>query len=746
MRACLLLGTGAIATAIALALSMSAGAQNLLVNGGFEDEAGGVPSGWSMSAGGTITTAADAQNGDNDGLIVLSSSAAVLFQTIAVEPGSSYTLTGDYLLSIGSVSQSYLRLIVSDADGAAWEQYSNVLTEPGTWSTGLLGTACEAVTIRAEVVVIGAPGTMLYLDDLSLTNVPGQDCSTPTATASATDSPSATPADTATPTQTLTAAPSATATAADALTSTPQQATATPTPTRTPTPPFFTPTPARGVVNGGFEVADGDGHPAGWSSQGGVLSQVEEPLYEGGFAGAYFSGTDSTKWLHQAVEVVPGDWYELAAYVFDDDPWADAAWLRISWYASADGSGSAIDSVDSTDVLDTPVSAYRPLSTGPVQAPPGVHSAQLRIMLRPRSDVGTLIYIDGVSFEPSSQPPTPTPTVTPTPTSTYVPAATPTPTSTRSPQPTATPTPTRASTRTPTSAPLPAPTSATSMPTRTPLAATVPAPSPTSAPPVADGTHGMIANGGFESAGTDGIAGWQNYGGVLAQVSGPVHSGSAAAALYSSSDSTKWAYQIVGVSPESWYELDGFVFDNDPRVESAFLRISWYESTDATGSAIATADSTETLDVPAAEYRYLTTGPVLAPPGAHSSAARILLRPVSADGAIVYIDDVSFRLAAAPVSAPDAPGGSDEPASGGGASGAGSRSPGRNSTVASASRPPAFNPLPTPVIKRDLLAVPIDESGDGPSARWPYAVVALGVLTTTSSGWWTWRQRRSTTV
>jgi len=71
-------------------------------------------------------------------------------------------------------------------------------------------------------------------------------------------------------------------------------------------------------------------------------------------------------------------WYEFAAYVYHDDPWVEAAFLRISWYASADGSGSAVVTVDSTALLDHPAAGYRHLTTGPVQAPAGVQSANAR--------------------------------------------------------------------------------------------------------------------------------------------------------------------------------------------------------------------------------------------------------------------------------------------------------------------------------------------------------------------------------
>ena len=53
------------------------------------------------------------------------------------------------------------------------------------------------------------------------------------------------------------------------------------------------------------------------------------------------SATSSTKWVYQTVTVEPESWYVLSAYVYHDDPLVESALLRVSWYASTDGSGAA---------------------------------------------------------------------------------------------------------------------------------------------------------------------------------------------------------------------------------------------------------------------------------------------------------------------------------------------------------------------------------------------------------------------
>jgi hypothetical protein len=189
--------------------------------------------------------------------------------------------------------------------------------------------------------------------------------------------------------------------------------------------------------------------------------------------------------------------------------------------------------------------------------------------------------------------------------------------------------------------------------------------------------------------------------------------------------------------------MDTYLLHNDPRIEAAFLRVSWYESDDGSGSAILSLDS-ELLESPAPGYRHVTTGPLQAPPGVHSAAARIMLRPFSDAGAVLYIDDVSFREAGAP------PGGAsasaDDPdgdvSSAGSSGNSGGRSSGSGSAVAGVSRPP--EPQPTPVLRRDLLVTEIDGASDEDrAARWPWAVAGVAASVVVASWGWTWWRRRA---
>jgi hypothetical protein len=152
-------------------------------------------------------------------------------------------------------------------------------------------------------------------------------------------------------------------------------------------------------VNGSFEEIRGDGSPFGWRKQGGEITSVREPKTDGLRSVALRSQTSSTKWVYQTVSVVSGSYYQASVDAYAGDG-TEVAFLRVSWYASADGSGPAISSVDSLDSASPAGTGYRRLSTQPVEAPPESASAKLRLMLRPQSDQLAVAYFDAASFSP----------------------------------------------------------------------------------------------------------------------------------------------------------------------------------------------------------------------------------------------------------------------------------------------------------------------------------------------------------
>jgi hypothetical protein len=728
----LLVAASALASVVLARALDDPNAAELLQNGGFED--GTLP--WIAAPGTAIAAAADVLDNDQAGAITIAASPGLVVQNVKLLPGSEYRLTGSYRSGSVPTARVRFRLRAELPDAPPFTASTDDLVDPdgSAWRDAEIISApvpCEAISLQVQIVVTGMAGDVMFVDDLSLqplgvampcpTETP---TITPTATPTATGTATTTPPAAATATDTPSRTATATATGTRTPTSTPGATTATSTP--------LAPPPGELLVNGGFEAG-----LAGWDNVGGTLGAVDAPVRSGGLAGALFSNTTSTKWAYQIVAVAPTGWYQFDAYVLHNDAWVEGALLRISWYTSGDGSGSAFTSIDSALELAEPAPGFRLLSTGPVQAPPGVHSARARILLRPVGAIGATIYIDDASFHAATPPPAPTSTATTTPSPTRTPAATRTSTVTRTPS--ATPTPAENTIAAATSTPSPtagAPATSTRTPpraaTRTPTATTAPEEEPAAphSPPPGE----LLANGGFES----GLTPWDNVGGTLAQVAAPVRSGAFAAALYSNTTATKWAYQTLVVAPTAWYQFDAHVLHDHPWVAAAFLRISWYESVDGSGPALTTSDSTTELTAPAPGFRLLSTGPVQAPPASRSAKARVLLRPRDATSALIYIDDASFRAVSAPAPpgepAPEEPlaSTSTSSASSGGTSGAG----GRPIAPLATGPTPARAPMPTPVLRRSSVLGAEENGSEGTQERpWVAWLVGGGLFVAAVGSW-----------
>ncbi len=202
-------------------------------------------------------------------------------------------------------------------------------------------------------------------------------------------------------------------------------------------------------------------------------------------------------------------------------------------------------------------------------------------------------------------------------------------------------------TETPTVTDTPTPGPATATPTRSP--SRTPSPVPTT------GIGGMLVNGDFEDADGDVLSGWSKYGGELSQTSQHHRSGEHSGAFSSSSDSTKWAYQALTVSGGAAYQFGIYVLLNDSSTSEVSLRVSWYESGDASGSAIATSDSPVKVTGADPSFRYLSTGAVLSPPTASSARFRVMLAPASSAYTTIYLDDASVQQVSPDLAATPSP-------------------------------------------------------------------------------------------
>ncbi|HEY5640231.1 MAG TPA: hypothetical protein VIW01_09280 [Dehalococcoidia bacterium] len=547
--------------------------------------------------------------------------AAEMFELIPVSAGDQYELSGWISADPQSISQLRLRMSwVTGSGSVSW--FHEVTVQP--WASSAFqylttgprlapsGTVAARISLRAAPV---SSTVSVLVDDISLEGprppTPSPHPSNPPATAAPT--PVVSPTQTSTPTASPTAPPLPIPTVTQAAPS-PIPTSAAPTPTRpastsapalTPVPATPTPTPGPTpgkpvgfpqLANGGFEDDGPDGAPLGWRKIGGVITSVSSPVRSGSRALALTSGTTATKWAYQTVRVEGGQFYRASAFALFSDPDVEAVFVRVSWYASADGSGQALSYVDSQTTLTGASPTYRALTTGPAAAPADSRSARVRLMLRPRSAEPAAAFFDDVTFTETNPPPeTPAPTAT----------ATPLPGATLAPDP--------------------------------------PGASPT--PPVEPTLFPALTNGSFEDVREDGTPyAWRKVGGEIAATDTAHVDGDLSLQFVSLTTSTKWAYQVVSVEAGRVYDFGGFAAAG-AGVSQAFLRVSWYESADGSGTAIASDDSLPASPATAA-FQHLATGPIPAPAAAQSAKLRLMLRPVDSAAAIAYFDSLSFRMTA----------------------------------------------------------------------------------------------------
>lgn len=367
----------------------------LLLNGDFE--AG--PAGWRVSSDATVVV--DDQlggvAGPNAARVEAHVSGAVQLSSqwwtgSPVSAGASFRLDAWVLADdpLTSRVSAWLEFVDGDGQRIARGSTSMIAGEaPGFRLVTADGMApVGAAFVRAVIEgVADAAGARFSVDAVSVTQVSAPPPVTPTLAppvATATKEPS--PAPTKTPTKT----PS-------------------PTATKTPTP---TPLPVRSTLhNGAFESG-----VEGWISQRGIV-RVEPALAGAGATLVLEAVGASTAWVDQPVLVAPGEWYEARASLL---PLRDvsAAWLRVAWYASSDGSGSQLSTVDSPLAGSAAVhtreitrsGAGTPVSTGAVRAPQDALSARVRVVLQPTGPAGAELAIDDVAFAGAAPPVVPTST------------------------------------------------------------------------------------------------------------------------------------------------------------------------------------------------------------------------------------------------------------------------------------------------------------------------------------------------
>jgi hypothetical protein len=374
------------------------------------------------------------------------------------------------------------------------------------------------------------------------------------------------------------------------------------------------------LANGGFEVNLG----SEWAvTSGDTLDRVDTPslVHNGSYAGRLACHGPDHCAIQQLVDSVGyAQQYELKAYVV----WKDSDLLGLSvgvlWLDEQGSEAGYVDAVTACAVEgDEP---YRCLTTGAQVSPARARFAKVKVIVFPATESGATVYLDDFSFSgPAAPSPTPSPT----------------PPATETPPPTASPSPSPGPIASPTPSPVASP-SPTAVPTATEAPSTA-TPSPPTPMPSAG-----LANAGFEEADGGGRPlAWRKYGGELRRSAVAKQEGRFAAAFTSRTTSTKWAFQTVAVEGGEAYVLSGYALKNDANVQGAYLRLSWYAIPDGSGRAIDSVDSTTRLTDDSPGFRFLTTGPVLAPSEAASAKVRLMLDPLSEAEGKVYFDDISFE-------------------------------------------------------------------------------------------------------
>jgi hypothetical protein len=121
--------------------------------------------------------------------------------------------------------------------------------------------------------------------------------------------------------------------------------------------------------NGGFENGT-----SGWTqSFGASFFTVTDPVSSGNWAGALNAVTRGEIYVQQVVDVLPGATYTLTAWIYKDEPAFGYVRLGMEWLDSQWADPSSGEFTDDEDF-------YRPITVGPVVAPPDASRAKVRLV------------------------------------------------------------------------------------------------------------------------------------------------------------------------------------------------------------------------------------------------------------------------------------------------------------------------------------------------------------------------------
>jgi hypothetical protein len=365
---------GTVIAASALQASKPAGASELLQNAGFE----------SGSSGWAVEGAAAATNNSVSGsaLELTGTSTVTVRQIVGAEEWAVYSGSAWVAGATGSATMSF-RFLNSDLLDvyAAAPLPAEVLLSPGYAPISYAATApASAVHVEIRIRLLPGPDGSVhaFLDEASLVMsvAPNPPTATPTEPSSETPTTVNGSATAVTPAPGV--SPGSTTTAA--------AGTATPGGTAD----------TGGLLrNGGFEAGSAAA-PSAWSKFGGTMG-ISSSARTGSRAVTLYSDTSSTKWIYQGAGVVPGEWYEASGWGRVTAGQCEL-FIRLSWYASEDGSGTAIDNVDSDLHTGGSWGEMRVVA----QAPGNARSVRVRLMVRPLGT--TTVAFDDVWLVVTTEP------------------------------------------------------------------------------------------------------------------------------------------------------------------------------------------------------------------------------------------------------------------------------------------------------------------------------------------------------
>lgn len=158
----------------------------------------------------------------------------------------------------------------------------------------------------------------------------------------------------------------------------------------------------------------------------------------------------------------------------------------------------------------------------------------------------------------------------------------------------------------------------------------------------------FLQNSDFESSSVDP---WTSSGGgAIATISSElIHSGQKTIKL-SHDKSSSYGFQQTVQSLEGgmFYEISGYGASKDSNIDTYFLRVAWYESSDASGSQMSSPNDTERGNVSNGEWVQFNQI-IQAPANAKSAKVRLVLTSKS-NGTLTtaYFDDILFQESVAP--------------------------------------------------------------------------------------------------